>query len=294
MAPVVQRQLPSVQTQLLLHQPRSPYQTFHEGGMPELRPGELLVQVEAIGLNPIDWKSADFGFALPELPCLNGREFVGTIVDVNVPTGSRLVVGDQVLAVATDYRDFRKSAFQEYAVVCCFNAIKIPQGIDPHKAASLGVAFVTAALSLGVCLGIALPKQGKLPDLDLLSILQKQEEKDVPSDCYDAVFNPISPESRPHKGEWILIYGASSVTAQLCIQLAKTAGMRIIGVADVKKHSKRLTALGVDILVDRSDLDLAARQVREHTQGSLRFAMDMIGKETSTCLLYWCAQGPRA
>lgn len=58
MSPIAQPQLPSVQTQLLLHQPRSPYQTFSEGGVPELRPGELLVQVEAIGLNPIDWKSA--------------------------------------------------------------------------------------------------------------------------------------------------------------------------------------------------------------------------------------------
>lgn len=58
MAPIEQPQLPNVQTQLLLHQPRSPYQTFHEGGVPPLNPGELLVQVEAIGLNPIDWKSA--------------------------------------------------------------------------------------------------------------------------------------------------------------------------------------------------------------------------------------------
>lgn len=58
MAPIEQPQLPNVQTQLLLHQPRSPYETFHEGGVPVLTPGELLVQVEAIGLNPIDWKSA--------------------------------------------------------------------------------------------------------------------------------------------------------------------------------------------------------------------------------------------
>ena len=58
MAPLAQVPLPSMQTQLLLHQPRSPYETFSKGGVPELRPGELLVQIEAIGLNPIDWKSA--------------------------------------------------------------------------------------------------------------------------------------------------------------------------------------------------------------------------------------------
>jgi len=58
MAPINQPKLPTVQTQLLLHQPRSPYETFAEGDIPNLKDGELLVQVEAIGLNPIDWKSA--------------------------------------------------------------------------------------------------------------------------------------------------------------------------------------------------------------------------------------------
>lgn len=50
--------IPSAQTLLLLHQPRSPYKTFSEGGVPVLKPGELLVKVQAIGLNSIDWKSA--------------------------------------------------------------------------------------------------------------------------------------------------------------------------------------------------------------------------------------------
>ena len=165
--------------------------------------------------------------------------------------------------MATDYRDFRKSAFQEYAVVCCFNAIKIPKGIDPYEAAALGVAFVTAALSLGICLGLVLPRQGKLPDLDLLSIVQSRGADKIPVDCYEEVFEPIPLTSRPKRGEWILIYGglspktavqclsvlidaaASSVTAQLCIQLAKSAGLRIIGVANAQKHGERLSALGV-------------------------------------------------
>ncbi|CAI4213200.1 unnamed protein product [Parascedosporium putredinis] len=221
MAPIKRPALPSVQTQLLLHQPRSPYETFAEGIIPELKAGELLVQVEAIA------------------------------------------VGDQVLAVATDYRDFRKSAFQEYAVVCGFNAIKIPKSVDPYQAASLG---------------------GKLPDLDFLSILQRQGEENVPKDCYEEIFNPIPAGSRPHRGEWVLLYGASSVTAQLCAQLAKVAGLKVIGVADLNKHGDRLRALGVDVIVDRKDLDLAAKEVRKHTQGSLRFALDFIGKDTSA----WC------
>lgn len=88
----------------------------------------------------------------------------------------------------------------------------------------------------------------------------------MPPDCYDEVFDAIPAGSRPHSGEWILIYGgeyksqvhtlrnggavltycaASSVTAQLCIQLAKSVGLKVIGVVDVQKHGKRLTDLGV-------------------------------------------------
>jgi len=50
--------LPPHQSQLLLHQPKQPYQLARERDIPDLRFGELLVEVLAIGLNPIDWKSA--------------------------------------------------------------------------------------------------------------------------------------------------------------------------------------------------------------------------------------------
>jgi hypothetical protein len=46
------------QTQLLLHEAGQPYKLSHWEKIPDFGPGELLVQVCAIGLNPIDWKSA--------------------------------------------------------------------------------------------------------------------------------------------------------------------------------------------------------------------------------------------
>lgn len=50
--------VPKVQQQLLLHAPRQPYQLHHEAEVPAMAFGELLVEVLAMGLNPIDWKSA--------------------------------------------------------------------------------------------------------------------------------------------------------------------------------------------------------------------------------------------
>jgi hypothetical protein len=49
---------PRKQRQLLLHGARQPYEVEHNRDVPEVFPGELLVRVQAIGLNPIDWKSA--------------------------------------------------------------------------------------------------------------------------------------------------------------------------------------------------------------------------------------------
>jgi len=50
--------IPPHQSQLLLHQPKQPYQLHRQRSIPLLRFGELLIEVLAIGLNPIDWKSA--------------------------------------------------------------------------------------------------------------------------------------------------------------------------------------------------------------------------------------------
>lgn len=47
---------------LLLHGPRQKYSLEKAQTIPELRSDrEILIQVLAIGLNPIDWKGADFG-----------------------------------------------------------------------------------------------------------------------------------------------------------------------------------------------------------------------------------------
>lgn len=50
--------VPYSQRQLLLHDPRQPYRLHTDREIPELRFGDLLVEVHGIGLNPIDWKSA--------------------------------------------------------------------------------------------------------------------------------------------------------------------------------------------------------------------------------------------
>jgi NADPH:quinone reductase-like Zn-dependent oxidoreductase len=112
----------------------------------------------------------------------------------------------QVLSIATDYRDFRKSGFQEYAVVNDFNAVRLPQELYAPRAAAVGVAFVAAAISLGVCLGLILSHK-RNSHLDLLSLARVQGRKDMPEDIVGEVFDALDAQNRPVAGDWILIYG---------------------------------------------------------------------------------------
>ena len=161
---------------------------------------------------------------------MNGREFVGRIVASEVEEACDLKPGEwvkvpmpsgvpqetniyQVLAVSTDYRDFRKAAFQEFAIVCCYNAIRIPPQVDKFRVASIGVAFVAAGLALSACLGVSFTKGKHSRPFNLLEIAQRDIQQ-MPEDVLPEIQPGISPSSRPYPGEWILVYGGKSSTAR--------------------------------------------------------------------------------
>lgn len=56
---------------------------------------EVVIQTKAVGLNPIDWKSVEYGFCLPEFPWITGREMAGIVEEVgsgvvNLKPGQRV------------------------------------------------------------------------------------------------------------------------------------------------------------------------------------------------------------
>lgn len=165
---------------------------------------------------------------------MNGREFVGRIVASEVEETCDLKPGEwvtfftcsgfprlanrfKVLAVSTDYRDFRKAAFQEFAIVCCYNAIRIPPQVDKFRVASIGVAFVAAGLALSACLGISFTKGKHNRSFNLLEIAQR-DIKQMPEDVLPEIQPGISPSSRPYPGEWILVYGGKFDVCSVLLQ----------------------------------------------------------------------------
>jgi NADPH:quinone reductase-like Zn-dependent oxidoreductase len=58
---------------------------------------EVVISNHATGLNPIDYKSVDYNFGLPQFPWVTGREMAGK-VEAAGPEVTDLKVGDHVWA----------------------------------------------------------------------------------------------------------------------------------------------------------------------------------------------------
>lgn len=189
------------------------------------------------------------------------------------------------MAISTDYRDSRKSAYQQYAIVSDFNACKLPNHLSAKKAAPLGVAFAAAALGVAICMGMDFPGiKGTPKGPDLLKIVRRLSRGSLPKDIHTECFDGIEIEERAKPGDWIAVWGGSSATGCVAVQLAKLAGLKVIAIVDLARSGERMLKHGADLLVDRLDEQRAIEIVKGITKEKLRFALDTRGKESSKLL----------
>lgn len=168
------------------------------------------------------------------LPYVSGREFSGIIVQVPKNQESRICEGDIVTVPSTDYLDLRKAAFQEYSIASSFNTIRLPHNISIESGSILGVAFVSAALPPGMCMGVNFEAIENGPDL--LKILRNIDPGRIPVDIRKECLGVISDDDRAKAGDYLVIWGGSSASAHLTKQIARSAGLKIISVVDSAKH----------------------------------------------------------
>ncbi|KAL5354938.1 chaperonin 10-like protein [Aspergillus floccosus] len=271
------------QKALLLKRAREQYTLVEDHEIPSVSSkDEVLIKIQAIGLNPVDWKGPAYNFGIPSFPWVNGRDLAGVVVKAD--ESARLRVGDTVLVPSTDYRDIRKAAFQEYAIATHYNAARIPQGKPIHAASSLGVAFVASALALGISLGLDFSQITVCRGPNLLDIICQVDKEHIPPDIKDECYSGLKEVERLRPEQWIAIWGASTTTGFITLQLAKMARLKVICVADIARHGSRLLELGADVLVDRHDTERAVEIIRGVTQGRLRYAIDIVGQDTATLL----------
>lgn len=115
---------------------------------------------------------------------------------------------NKIFGPSTDYRDPRKAAYQEYLVTNDFNVARIPGNLSAHTTAAIGVAFVSAVLSLGVSLGVNFAKNVKgPPGPNLQEILRISGRNKIPKDVQEECFDGITTAESPQHGDWIAIWG---------------------------------------------------------------------------------------
>lgn len=156
---------------------------------PELVPDSLLVRPVAVALNPTDWKSVSYGRARDG--CIVGCDYAGVVEAVGEDVKKSWKVGDKVFGCGhgANLVNPDDGVFAEYAIVKGDLQMRIPEGWSFEQAATAPLGLITVGQGLfQKSLKLAWPNaNGQAPD----------------------------------NGVPVLIYGGTTATATLGIQLAK-------------------------------------------------------------------------
>ena len=117
-------------------------QRFLDIPVPEPERGEVLVAVDAAGVNPVDWKvraGLQRGFLPLRLPAVLGREVAGIVVRTG-PGVAGLAVGDRVFGSTVG----GSGGYAEVALLPAAQAARLPDGVSVTDAAALPIAAGTA------------------------------------------------------------------------------------------------------------------------------------------------------
>lgn len=179
--------------------------TIEEIDDPQVGPGQVLLRVMAVGVNPVEAyiRSGKYG-SLPSLPYTPGTDAAGIIEAVGEGV-KKLQVGDRVYTFGT-----LTGAYAELAVCEPSQVHPLPRTSSFAEGAALGVAGATAWRAL----------------------FQKGEA--LPSQV-------------------VLIHGATGGVGSTAVQLARAAGLKIVGTGGTEEGRKRTRELGAHLVLDHHD-----------------------------------------
>ncbi|MGZ0234549.1 NADP-dependent oxidoreductase [Streptomyces sp. CPS1] len=199
---------------------------YDEVPMPEPGPGEVLVRVRAVGVNPPDWYLREGMSNLPpetrpkfELPVIPGTDLSGVVEAVAADVDG-FAVGDEVFGLLR-FPGFEGSAYAEYVAAPASDLALKPAGVDHVQAAGAPMAGLTAWQFL------------------------IEVGHDHPSPFQAARHHPVPLGA----DATVLVNGAAGGVGHLALQLAKWKGARVIAVAS-GAHETFLTGLGADEFID--------------------------------------------
>jgi NADPH:quinone reductase-like Zn-dependent oxidoreductase len=236
---------------------------YEDAPKPAPGPGEALVRVHAIGVNPPDWYLRE-GYAMlpPEwrpamsFPIIPGTDISGLVEAVGEDVRD-FAAGDAVYAMVRfpDGMAGGSRAYAEYVAVPASELARKPAGIDHVQAAAAPMSLLTAWQFL----------------ID--------QGHDAP--------NPLQPHPHvpvPLKGKTVLVNGAAGGVGHLAVQLAKWRGAQVIAVASGGSEAM-VRELGVDGFVDYR------KTVPEEEISGVDLVVDAVGGPTSARFLRTLKRG---
>ncbi|KAL2812664.1 chaperonin 10-like protein [Aspergillus cavernicola] len=212
---------------------------------PDPGQNELLIEVKAIAVNPVDYYQRDMGMPpVPIYPAIVGSDIAGIVVKAgpNVPD-SAPKPGTRVTAFASSF--YKAGApdygsFQKFVLANSEGVVPLPDTISFDKGAVFPLAVMTA-LSGWTTIGISL----------------------------DTKYTPEQKQA-------VLLWGGATSVGTFAIQSAKQLGFTIYTTAS-QKHHEYLKSLGADRTFDYKTDDVVSQIVTAAQQ-------DGVSLKTAQCL----------
>jgi len=234
---------------------------YDEVPIPEPKPGEVLVRVHAVGVNPPDWYVREGMPNVPpemrpplSLPSIPGTDVSGVVAAVAADVVG-FSVGDEVFGLLR-FPSLEGSAYAEYVAAPASDLARKPARIDHVHAAGVPMAGLTAWQFL-IELG-----------------------HDHPSPFQAAQHRPMALNAETT----VLINGAAGGVGHFALQLAKWKRARIIAVAS-STHESFLRELGADEFIDYT------KSRPEEIAHDVDLVLDTVGGPDSSRLLRTLKRG---
>lgn len=164
---------------------------------------QVVLEVKAIGINPVETYIRAGRYPLPAMPYTPGTDCSGTVV----------AVGRNVSGVRVGQRAYTSGsltgAYAEKTLCRAAQVHVLPDNISFEQGAAIGIPYATA---------------------------------------YRALFQ----KGNAQLGDTVLIHGASGGVGTAAVQLAKAAGLTVIGTASTEKGRKLVLEQGADYAIDHS------------------------------------------
>lgn len=110
--------------------------------VPKLRDDYVLVKVEAVALNPTDWKHVDY---LANPGATVGCDYAGVVEEVGSAVTKKFSKGDRIAGFSHGVNSASKEdgCFAQYALSKGDVQMKVPDSLSTEDAATLGVGVTT-------------------------------------------------------------------------------------------------------------------------------------------------------